>query len=138
MLEEAPVFGGECRLDQVVGKLIERNGVVAQESALADLVAEAIVEGDAIFVRQVHLALSELEGRNGESNKHEQGTRSECQSLAGEVVDDANDASRFKAPEEAGIGAPPVLESDPSAIKTRIYSRIDREPIDQLAPAIAL
>src|SRR6476660_3708739 len=138
MLEEAPVFSGERRLDQVVGKLIERDGVVAQESALAYLVAEAIVEGDAIFVGQVHLALSELEGRNGESDQHEQATRPKCQSLAGKVVDDANDASRFKSPKEAGIGAPPVLESGPSAIKARIDGRIDREPIDQLAPIIAL
>ena len=46
--------------------------------------------------------------------------------------------ARLKAPEEGGVGAPPVLEADPGAIKARIDAQIDREPINKLAPAIAL
>ena len=46
MLVEAPVLGREHRLDQMVGKLVERDGVVVLDAALADLVAVAVEEGD--------------------------------------------------------------------------------------------
>ena len=42
VLEEAPVLGGQRRLDQVIGQLFERHGVVVQNAALADLVAVAV------------------------------------------------------------------------------------------------
>ena len=47
VLEEAPVLGGERGLDQMVGDLLQRHGVVVQDAALADLVAVAIEEFDA-------------------------------------------------------------------------------------------
>ena len=37
MLVEAPVFGGEDRLDQMLGKLIERNGIVVLDAAAIPL-----------------------------------------------------------------------------------------------------
>ena len=46
MLVEAPVFGRERRLDQVIGKVLERDGVVVLDAARADLVAVAVEEGD--------------------------------------------------------------------------------------------
>ena len=46
MIEEAAVLGGEHRLDQVVGHLVERHGVALLDAALADLVAVAVEEGD--------------------------------------------------------------------------------------------
>ena len=46
MLEEAPVFGGEHRLDQVIGEFVERDRVVVADAARADFVAVAIEEGD--------------------------------------------------------------------------------------------
>ena len=46
MLVEAPVLGGEHRLDQVVGELVERHRVVVLDAARADLVAVAVEEGD--------------------------------------------------------------------------------------------
>ena len=46
MLVEAPVLGREHRLDQVVGELLERDGVVVPDAARADLVAVAVEEGD--------------------------------------------------------------------------------------------
>src|SRR4029077_5719611 len=138
MFEETPVLSGERRLDQEVWEFLERHRVVAKQSPLADLVAESVVEGDAVLVGQVHLALGEVEGGDGEGKHDEQTADAEGQTLAGEVVEDADDASGLKAPEEGGVGAPQVLEADPSAIKARIDARIDREPINKLAPAIAL
>ena len=63
MLEEAPILGGEGGLDHVVGNFFERHRIVAQQPALADFVAVAIEEGDAILVGEVDLALRDLEGR---------------------------------------------------------------------------
>ena len=75
MLEEAPVLGGERRLDQEVGKFVERHRVVAEQAALADLVAEAVIEGDAVLVGQVHLALGEVEGGEREGERPRAGRR---------------------------------------------------------------
>src|SRR4029079_4946045 len=84
------------------------------------------------------LALGKVEGGDGESKQDEQAADAKGQALAGEVVEDADEPTRLEAPKKGGIGAPPVLEADPSAIKARIDARIDREPINKLAPAIAL
>ena len=46
MLVEAPVLGRQHRLDQVVGKLLERDRIVVPDAARADLVAVAVEEGD--------------------------------------------------------------------------------------------
>src|SRR5262249_8843737 len=46
MLVEAAVFGGERRLDQVVGELVERDCVVVPNAARADFIAVAVEEGD--------------------------------------------------------------------------------------------
>ncbi len=46
MLVEAPVLGGEHRLDQMVGQLIERHRMAVLDAAAADLVAVAVEEGD--------------------------------------------------------------------------------------------
>ena len=49
MLVEAPILGGEHRLDQRVGELVERDRVVMADAALADLVAVAVEEGHRQF-----------------------------------------------------------------------------------------
>ena len=46
MLVEAAILGGEHRLDQVVGKLVERHRVVVPNAAAADFVAVAVEETD--------------------------------------------------------------------------------------------
>ena len=45
MLVEAPVLGGEHRLDQVIGQLVERDRMAVLDAAAADLVAVAVEEG---------------------------------------------------------------------------------------------
>src|SRR6266542_3909553 len=46
MLVEAAIFGGERCLDQVVGKLIERDRVIVPDAARTDFIAVAVEEGD--------------------------------------------------------------------------------------------
>ena len=59
VLEEAAVLGGERRLDDGVGDLLERHGVVVQDAALADLVARRVEELDAVAAGE-EAALVEL------------------------------------------------------------------------------
>ena len=139
MLEEAPVLGGERRLDQIIRKLLERHGVVAQESALADLVAVAVVEGDAVIVGQVHLALRDLERRKRKGENDEQARREPSVSTSqSELVQGAQRALDLEATKETRIGAPPILEPGPGPIEARVDRGIDGEPIDQLPFAITL
>src|SRR5262249_56000134 len=49
MLVEAPIFRGERRLNQVIGKLIERDRVVVSNAARAHLIAIAVEERDGEF-----------------------------------------------------------------------------------------
>ncbi len=77
MLEEATVLGGEHRLDQMVGHLLERHGVALLDAALADLVAVAVEEGDGEVALRAPVAARRLEGRKGE--RQQQGPRRRTQ-----------------------------------------------------------
>src|SRR5262245_61513675 len=82
MLVEAAVFGGERRLDQVVGKLIERDRVIVPDAARADFVAVAIQEGDGELGLLEPVVVGGLpERRNGERQHHDQTAQPERQRL---------------------------------------------------------
>src|SRR6188508_2976887 len=133
MLEEAPVLGGEGCLDHDVGNLVEWHGVVAQQAALADLVAVAIEEGDAVLVGEVHFALRDFEGREREGCEHEESARAERQPFAGKLIQSADEALDLELVEEGGVTAPPIEETCPRVVQARVDPRIDLEPIDELA-----
>src|SRR5262249_5336671 len=124
--------------DHNVGNLLERHRVVAQQPTLADLIAKAIEERDAIFVGEVHLALGDFPGREREGGKHEESADAKGQPLAGKLIERADEALDLKAAKEGGIAAPPIEETDPSVVEARIDPGINLEPIDQLAASIAL
>ena len=64
MLEEAAVLGGEHRLDDMVGHLVDRHGIALDDAALADLVAVAVEEGDGeIALARQSPAVSSKAGR---------------------------------------------------------------------------
>ena len=64
MVVEAPVLGGERRLDEIVGQLVERIGIVGADAAAADLVAVAVEEDDRDVLGLVELARRRgIEGR---------------------------------------------------------------------------
>ena len=63
MLEEAAVLGGQHRLDEMVGHLVDRHGIALDDAALADLVAVAVEEGDGEIVLGAPVARGLLEGR---------------------------------------------------------------------------
>ena len=138
VLEEASILGGERRLDHHVGNFVERHRVVAQQAALADLVAVAVEEGDAVFVGEVHLALSGLEGRQREGGEHQQPAHAQGHPFAGKLVERADDALDLETAEKGRVAGPPVAEADPRGVQAGIDPGIDLQPIDQLGPAITL
>ena len=75
VLEEAAVLGGQRRLDQGVGDVVERHGVVVQDAALADLVAVHVEELHRVLAGQ-ELALVEfVERREGEAEDERRSRR---------------------------------------------------------------
>src|SRR5690606_35179935 len=72
MLVEAPVLGGERRLDQIVRHLVERHAVIRANAAPADFGAEAVEEDDRIILRLVEgAAIDDVEGGKGKrSHQH--------------------------------------------------------------------
>src|SRR6185437_12101837 len=56
MVVEAPVLGGDGGLDEIVGQLAQRIGIIGADAALADLVAVAVEEGDRNIFGFVELA----------------------------------------------------------------------------------
>src|SRR4029450_9931508 len=116
MLEEAPILGGEGRLDHDVGNLGGWHRVVPQQAALADLVAVAIKEGDAVLVGEGHLALSDLEGREREGGDPDEGAAATRQPFAGELVQRTDETLDLELAEERGIAAPPVEETGPRVV----------------------
>ena len=71
VLEEAPILGGERRLDEMIGQISSSgDGVVVQDAALADLVAVLVQEFDARTCRSLMLVLVELrQRRDGECSR---------------------------------------------------------------------
>ena len=94
--------------------------VVAQQAALADLVAEAIEEGDAVLVGEIHLALRGLERGQREGREHEETADAQGHRLAGELIEAADDALDLEAVEERGVAAPPVAKAGPGAVEAGI------------------
>ncbi len=82
VFEKAPVFGGERRLDHMVGDFVERHGIVEIDAALADHVAVAILERDRELIEgQPVLAVDLFEGRQGEDIEHDEAAGTERQAL---------------------------------------------------------
>ena len=76
MLEEAAVLGGEHRLDEMVGQLVERDRVVVLDAAPADLDAVAVEEGHGeILALQPVLVAGQPERRLGERQYADQRRR---------------------------------------------------------------
>ena len=79
VLEEPAVLGGQRRLDQVIGDLLQRHGVVVQDAAPADLGAVAVHERDGVAAGR-DAGLVELgEGGDGDRVEHRKAADGERQ-----------------------------------------------------------
>ena len=113
MLEEAAVLGCERGLDDVIGDLFERHGVVVQNAALADLGAVAVEEFDRVLAG-VDLVLVELaDGGDGEDIQHREASGAQRQALGNRLVQKALPSGEAETRKEAGDGVPAVLQRLP-------------------------
>ena len=139
VLEEAPVFGGEGRLDHVVGDFLERHGVIVQDAALADLAPLAVEELHAVAARREDLALVHfLEGGNGERVHEDEAAAGERQSLRHQLIGDLAPSIETETREEARRGVPAILEGFPGIREARVDPTVETQPVDAAPPPLPL
>ena len=102
MLEEAAVLGGEHRLDDVVGHLVDRDRFALDDAALADLVALAVEEGDGEIVLRAPVALGFLEGGQRQRQHDDGAGRTQGEAFAEQLEAGALPAGEAEAAEEDG------------------------------------
>ena len=100
MLEEAAVFGGQHRLDDMIGHLVDRNRIAPDDAALSDLVAVPVEKGDREVVLPEPVARRLLEGGQGESQHDHRAGRPHSEGLAQKFVEAAPPAADAETAEE--------------------------------------
>ena len=138
MLKKAPVLGGERGLDQMVGNFLQRHGVAVQDAALADLVAEAIDEGDAVFAREDALFVELRQGRDGEHKQQREAAKPERQGFRKGLVEEPLPAAEPETGEKAGDAVPAILRPLPGFGQGGIDPGVDPEPVDGALAATVL
>ena len=135
VLEEAAVLGGERGLDHVIGDVLERDGIVVQDAALADLAAGLVEEGHAVAAGE-EAAFVELEERGqGEPIEHDEAAGAERQRLGGAFVEQAAPAGQAEARKEARGAVPGVADARADVGERGIDLGIELEPVDDPSTA---
>jgi hypothetical protein len=106
MLEEAPVLGGERRLDEVVGIVLELDGIVVPDAPAADLLPVAVEKGDRELLGLQPVVRGLAKGGQGEPEHDDAPRHAERQRLAGEVEHALLCAAHGEPVEPLGIGLP--------------------------------
>src|SRR5581483_11730311 len=137
VVEEAPVLGGERRLDEVIGDLLERHRIVVQDAALADLGAVAVEELHRILAGVDAVLVEVVEGRDGKDIENRQPAGAESQPLGDRLVEEALPPRQPEAREKAGEPVPALLQRLPGGGQRGIDPGVDAEPVDEpLAAAV--
>ncbi len=100
VLEEAPVLRRHHRLDERVGKLVDRHGILVDDAAMADLVAVAVEEGDGVVVLRAPVALRRVEGGQRQRQHQNRAGRAEREALAEDLEEHPLRAAHPEAAEE--------------------------------------
>ncbi len=85
MVEKAPVFGRQHRLDEMIRHLVDRHAVFMDDAAMTDGVAVSVEEGDCEVTAITPVLLGFLESGHGKRQKHDRSRRSKGQRVAGEI-----------------------------------------------------
>ena len=106
MLVKAPVFGGQHRLDEMVGQLVEPHRVVVPDAALAEYVAVAVEKNDReLALLQPVLVGGLAERGHRQRQHHDRAGGTERHALRGRLDAEPLQAGDVEAVHEAG----PVL-----------------------------
>ncbi len=139
VLVEAPVFGGEHRLDQVIGKLVERDRVIMLDAARADLVAVAIEEGHRqLGLLQPVVVRGLAEGGDGQRQHDHQADGAERGAFRDELVEPAPPAGDVEAVHEGGEALVGFAQARGAAEHAEIDPRVqpEQEPLDVGLPVL--
>ena len=139
MLIEAPVFGREHRLDQVIGKLVERDRVVVPDAARADLVAVTIEEGDRqLGFLQPVIVRCFAKRRDRQRQHHHQADGAERGAFGDQLVEPAPPAGDVEAVHEGREALIGLAQAGEAAENAEIHPRIERqqEPLDPGFPLL--
>ena len=126
MLEEASVLGGEHRLDDVVGHLVDRDRFALDDAALADLVALAVEEGDGEIVLRAPVALGLDESGERQRQHDDAPGRAHREAFAEHLERCALPAGVAEAAEEYGERFPDLAGLEAGLVERRIDPRVDR------------
>ena len=128
MFVEAAVLGGQHGLDEIVGILVERHGVVMLDAALADLIAVAIQEGDGEIALLEPVALAgHLKGRTGQRRHDDQADETEGQRLAGELHAEPGETRDVEPLHEGGEILVHLARAPAAVEQARIDERVRRQ-----------
>ena len=127
VIEEAPVFRRQNRLDQMVRQLIDRNGVFMDDAAMADHVAVTVEEGDGEIVVVAPVFLGFLKGRLGEREQENHARRAQRHGFAGDLEAELFEAAHTETAEEDGDLFPGLGEVVTGIPQRRIEPAVDLE-----------
>ena len=111
MLEEAAVLRRDHRLDEVVRQVLELDGIVLQDAALADDVAIAVEEGDGEIRLLAPVGMNLVEGGDGEGEEDERAEHAERIALGRELEEPAAQAVGVEAVHEVAQALVAVEEA---------------------------
>ena len=141
VLVEAPVFRGERRLDQMVGKVVDLEHVVVLDAAAADGVAVAVEERDReLGFFQPVVVGGFLEGGNRERQHQHQAGRADGCPLGGDFDAHPPPAGDVEAVHEGGIALVQLGQPAPGLEQGAVDARvgIEHEPPKPRLPALAI
>jgi hypothetical protein len=142
MVVEAAVFGRQHRLDQMIRKLIERNRIVVTDAARADLVAEAVEEGDRkLGLLQPILVGGLAEGRHRQRQHQDKAATAERGSLGDRLDEQPAPPARHMEPvHEDGVALIKLASPGPGLVDAKVDARIEVEqnPAQPRLPVVAL
>ncbi len=113
MLVEAAILGGEHRLDQMIGKFLQRHRVVDAQAAIADAGAVAIEEDDRELGFLQPILVGGLAEGGGREREHQNGAGgAEREAFRGHLHQEALGAGDVEAVHEAGEAIPARMRRD--------------------------
>ncbi len=127
MAEETAVLRRQHRLDEAIGQLVDRHGILVDDAAVADLVAVAVEEGDGEIALGAPVALGLLEGGKSEREQEDEAGGAEVHRLAGHLEDRLLPALGMEAAGEDGDLLPDLARAETGVPHRRIDPGIDAQ-----------
>ncbi len=127
MVVEAAVLGGQGRLDQIVRKILQRDGIIVLDAAAADRIAVTVEEGHGeIGFLQPVVVGGFAKGRNGERQHQDQPAEADGGGFRqGLDEDPALPAADIEAVHEGGVALIELAQALAGREQRRVDARVE-------------